>query len=286
MIKYLFTDGTSGVKEVQSQEELASLVRSATHPDKIRIWVFNTHQWISYADFSGHKNGNTNILLSEKKLSTETPVMNEAGPEALHNEPVLKRGSSWIKKTIFFTLGAGAIFLVYNFTQVKWEKLEPLHIVAAWPENVSPVNVDSVLADIEFTRGQKLDKTTRTNLRIRNTWPDRILLQANAAHDSSSSGSKFHDVEISIDNTTGYKIDTAVVELTAWKNNEVSSVDTIQFKNISYAMPAKRMLNGVYRVDSLTVSFSLIKAKVFNFCYSVDKKSNYGNNIDKWFCRE
>ena len=52
MDKYLFTDGTSGVREVQSQEELKTLIASATQPGKIRIWIFNTNEWINYAGFS------------------------------------------------------------------------------------------------------------------------------------------------------------------------------------------------------------------------------------------
>ena len=289
MEKYLFTDGTSGVKEV-SQEELATLIRSATHTDKIRIWVFNTHEWISYADFSRLHSGlsiknlpdNKNLISSSKINSSETPVENLVAK----NGSRAGTGKRWIKKSLLFTLGAAAIFLIYNFTRIKWVKAPPLNIVAAWPANVVPMNVDTVIQEIENTRGQKLDKITRTNLRIRNTWPDRILLQLNAAHDSGSAGSRFHDVELSIDNTTGYNLDNAIVKLTAWKNSEVSSEDTFHFKNISYSMPVKRMVAGVFRVDSFTVSFAMIKAKVFNFCYSADKKSNYGSNIDKWFCRE
>src|SRR5687768_18499793 len=52
MEKYLFTDGTNVIREVQSKEELLTLVQSAGDPGKIRIWIFSTCEWITYTEFS------------------------------------------------------------------------------------------------------------------------------------------------------------------------------------------------------------------------------------------
>ena len=271
MEKYLFTDGTNGVREVHSQEELKKIVESAARPDLIRIWVFNTHEWISCTDF------NKQYSFSKKQTPDNTIIK---------RKQIAVPARRWLSKTLLFTITGAAIFLVYNFTRVEWKKAMPVSITADRPANVPLMDADSLIQEIEMTRGQKLDKITRTNLRLRNTWPERILLQLNAGRDTSSAGSRFHDVELTIDNTTGYNLDNAIVKLTAWKNNEVSATDTFRFGSISYAMPAKRIIKDSYRADSLSVSFSSLKAKAFNFCYSTDKKSNYGNNTDKWFCRE
>ena len=52
MEKYLFTDGTNLVREVQSKEELYTLIQSSGDSGKIRIWIFSTSEWISYTEFS------------------------------------------------------------------------------------------------------------------------------------------------------------------------------------------------------------------------------------------
>ena len=288
MEKYLFVDNTGGVREVQSKEELNSLIQSAPRADSIRIWVFNTHEWISYADFSKNRNeipgnGPTNGKQSNgnKKIADSViPATNGEG----HITSFKRR--HWLNKVLFFSLPAVALLLVHNFTLIDWKKASPLNITADHPANVPPVDTDSIIQTIEMFRGQKLDRTTRTNLRIRNGWPDRILLQLHAERDSSNAGSRFYNIELSIDNTTGYNIDNAIVKLTTWKNMTVNSSDTLLFRNISYALVAKRMLKNSYRADSLSVSFQGIKARSFNFCYSADKKSNYGNAGDRWFCRE
>jgi hypothetical protein len=52
MENFLFTDGTNGVKEVQSADELQRLIDASPDKNAIRIWVFNTSEWLSYADFT------------------------------------------------------------------------------------------------------------------------------------------------------------------------------------------------------------------------------------------
>ncbi len=179
-----------------------------------------------------------------------------------------------------------AIFLVYNFTRVKWTSLAPLQITAERPANVPVMSVDSLIGVVETLRGQKLDKTTLTNLRIRNTWPDRIKLQIKCDRDSGAAGIKYKNIELSVDNSTGYQIDNVVIELKNWQNEIIHKTDTFHLNNIGYAALSNRMLKNEYRGDSLSVSFLNIKARSFNFCYSFDKESNYGNLNDRWFCKE
>ena len=280
MEKYLFTDGTNAVREVQSKEELDTVIQSSGDPGKIRIWIFSTNEWITYTEFSKRSVAK---VLPIKKIATkeekkkETVVVNPQKREIKYTGAI---------KFFIVTLTGAAIFLVYNFTRVKWHTASSLQITAARPENTPLVNVDSLIQIIETARGQKLDKVTLTNLRIRNTWPDRIELQLKSDRDTSQAGTKFYNIEISIDNSTGYNIDNAVAELKEWKNGQVNSIDTIHFSNIGYSELSDRKLPVEYRGDSLSVSFLSIRARSFNFCYSSDKESNYGNFNDRWFCRE
>jgi len=280
MEKYLFMDGTNLVREVQSKEELDTIIQSSGDPGKIRIWIFNTSEWITYSEFS------------KRSVAKVFPLKKAASEEEKKKEAVVvsqrKREIKYTGAIKFFivTLTGAAIFLVYNFTRLKWHTASSLQITAARPENTPLVNVDSVIQLIETERRQKLDKVTLTNLRIRNTWPDRIELQVKSDRDTSQAGTKFYNIEISIDNSTGYNIDNAVAELKDWKNGQVNSIDTIHFSNIGYSELSDRKLPAEYRGDSLSVSFLSIRARSFNFCYSSDKQSNYGNFNDRWFCRE
>jgi hypothetical protein len=271
MEKYLFTDGTGEIREVQSEEELNTLVKSASHPERIRIWLFSSNEWISYAAFSKR----STTTFREKSFVAEEAVTAEL--------PVRKRG--WLKKTLLFTLAGTTVFLVYNFTRIKWERIEPLNSPAARPANVPIINTDSVIDLVETVRGQKLDKITRTNLRIRNTWPERILLQLDAERESKGNTTRYSNINVTLDNATGYLIDEAIVKLTVWRKNEAPRSDTLHFNSIGYASPAKQEIKETFKGDSIAVSFYSIKAKSFNFCYSADKQSNYGNMGDRWFCK-
>jgi len=277
MEKYLFTDGTNVIREVESREELQSLIQTSAEPAKVRIWIFNTNEWVSLADFNKRTYRQNSLV---KK--TEPVIEDKKPPAPPRRSPI----PGYLKKGLIGIVGAAAIFLVYNFTKVTWRKTSPLNITAERPANTPAVNVDSLIETVEALRGQKLDKITRTNLRIRNSWPDLIQLQLTADREISRSGSRYSNAEISVDNSTGYNLDNAIVKLDVWNESEVTGSDTIQFSNISYAALSKRKLESVYRGDSLSVSFISIKSKVFNFCYSSEKKSNYGNYNDRWFCRE
>jgi hypothetical protein len=271
MERFLFTDGTGEIKEVQSKAELDSLINAAPSPDRIRIWLFSSNEWISWAAFS--KN-------SRAEIKKNIPVVTETNSII----PV-PRKRNWLTKTLFFTLAGTSVFLVYNFTRIKWSALAPLNVQASRPANVPIINNDSLVAEIEFARAQKLDKVTRTNLRIRNNWPENVLLHLAAKRETNGSTISYNNINITLDNATGYQVDEATVKLTVWKKGQEERSDTVQFNNIGYTTPAKRDINESYQGDSLSVSFYSIKARAFNFCYSADKQSNYGNMADRWFCK-
>ena len=96
-----------------------------------------------------------------------------------------------------------------------------MEITAARPNNVPLMDVDSLIQEIEFVRGQKLDRVTATNLRIRNTWPDRMQLKLKSERETANGDTKFYNVNLFIDNSTGYNIDQAIVELTPGKMTRI-----------------------------------------------------------------
>ena len=284
MNKFLFTDGTNGVVEVQSLEELEILVDNAIQVDKIKIWLFSSNEWISYAAFRKQ------YPLLTRKVK---PVVFNEMVDANNSNAILRTGykqppqkkKHWIKKYLFLVAATAGIFLVFNFTKIKWEKAEPLNTSAVRPANVPEMNIDSLIEEIEYTRAQPLDRNTRSNLRLRNTWPERILLQLLAAREMNGSSSRFFNVTVSVDNTTGFNLDNAVVKLCVWNAKRVVHTDTLQFSNIRYDKLAARELSNRYKGDSISIAFESIRAKAFNFCYSASTKNSSGNYNDRWFCR-
>jgi hypothetical protein len=274
MDKFLFTDGISGVKEIHSRNELQKLIDATEQPDKIRIWIFNSHEWISYAAFC--------------KLA---PVfVKKQVPAAVETQPLQTLGArktnKWLKKFLFLVFLVAGGFLIFNFTGISWEKGEAIFTSAARPENMPARDIDSLIWTIEELRGQKLDRSTRTNLRLRNTWPERILVQLSAAPETNKNKeTRFSGIELMIDNTTGFAIDKMVLNVTSWKGQTRSISDTFHFNSIGYDGPVKRMLDTRYRGDSITVTVESIRAKSFNFCYSANNKNEDGH-YDPWFCRD
>ena len=274
MSKYLFTDEINEVKELQSQEELQTQIGSAPFPDKIRIWVFSSNEWISNKTF-------------QKKFPSviKKEMAAESFSEAERNGKTGK-GKHWLKKFLIVSSAAAGVILIFNFTKIKWTRATPVNSTAARPVNVPLMDIDSLIMTIEEDRGVLLDKSTRTNLRLRNTWPDRIELKLNAERQTSNSGSLFYNVNVSVDNASGFNLDDAVVKISVWKNGQANATDTLQFNNIRYGNLSSRQLSDTYRGDSMAVSFESIRAKSFNFCYSATVKNNSGNYNDRWFCRE
>lgn len=274
MEKYLFTDGLNGVKEASSQQELEKLIDASARPEQISIWVFNSNEWMSYAAYR-------RLFPAVSKKETMPGI--SAGAVAVKG---VSSGKRWLKRSLFFPAMAAGALLVFNFTKIKWEKAAPVDFTATRPGNVPLMDIDSLVEEIEYDRGEALDRSTKTNLRLRNTWPDKVELKLHSERETSSAGSRFLNVSLSIDNTTGFNIDNAVVKLSVWKNQKLNTSDTLRFSNIRYDKLLTRAIDAVYRGDSISVSFESIRAKAFNFCYSATIKNNSGNYNDRWFCRE
>jgi hypothetical protein len=275
MNKFLFTDGTGGVEQVQSITELESRILGSVQPGQIRLWLFSSNEWISLAEFRKQ------FPLPPGK---ENPVLITGNPSAALNQQPINR-KHWLIKGLYVAGTAAILFLISNFTKIKWEKASPVSISAIRPDNVPQMDIDSLIGEIEYTRGQLLDRNTKINLRLRNTWPDRILLQLKAEREKSNSGYRFFNIDIAIDNTTGFNLDEALVKLSVWEKGKINSTDTVLFNAIWFDKLAKRPIETGYKGDSISIAFESIKAKAFNFCYSAATKNNSGNYNDRWFCR-
>lgn len=274
MNKYLFTDGTNGVTEAHTTDELLSLINSAAEPGKARVWVFSTNEWMSCADFFKKYPG-------LKKAETIT------SPAITASQPVKRKSKyQWMKRTAFAAVATAVALLIFNFTGASWQKTPPLKATAARPSNVPLMDMDSLINEIELLRGKALDKGTSYNLRLRNNWPDHILLQLNADKETKGGVSRFLNVTVSIDNATGFNIDGAGIKLQLWKKGKASKAGEIQVKNIAYGKQAQHVFSGVFNGDSISASFQTIRAKAFNFCYDAEKENSSGNYNDRWFCRD
>src|SRR5687767_15155723 len=192
MEKYLFTDRTNAVREVQSQQELQTLIEASEDPLSIQIWIFRTQAWIDLATYRK----NFSSIFKKNTVSPPKTYVNGIRPQ----------GGRWLKQFLVMSFFLVCVFLVYNFARIKWVNASPVSIIAPRPANVPVVDIDSLINEIEYNRGISVDKTTRTNLRIRNNWPERLVLQLSANRDSNGSESRFYDLILSIDNSTGYMV--------------------------------------------------------------------------------
>ena len=205
MEKYLFNDGTNIIKEAHTAEELKSLLLTCTDPAKTKIWVFDTNEWLSFTEFSKKYNF----------ISTPTAVAKRNVPPRIEENGETET-PGWKRKIKNFVIIISVIavaLLVYNFTHVGWEKVGPVNFTASRPANTPYVNSDSLIQVIETQRGQSLDKVTKTNFRIRNSWPEKISLKLTGDKYSNKLTNRYENLEFSIDNSTGYNLDNAVVQL-------------------------------------------------------------------------
>lgn len=275
MDKFLFTDGTSGVRVVHSLDELRRLLHNLPSPDHARIWLYNTGEWIPYASF---------IARYQQRLIPETEALQPSASRDNREIPVKKK-KKITAPALMLAIAAGAV-LVFNFASAKWISSGKILVTAARPANVPFMDADSLVKVIEFQRGRPVDKNTRNNLRLRNNWPEQIRLQLEASRETRNGHHRFSDIVVQIDNATGYPLDMAIVTLQGWKNGKPVRRDTIRFGRIGYDKANTRNLANSWQCDSLSISFSEIRSSAFNFCYAALIPNPSGNHNDRWFCRE
>ena len=206
MEKFLFTDGSSGVREASSRKELEEFAANAAGGPGLKVWVYGRNEWLGYAAFT------TQYPLTarhNRKEQAEFPA-HAASPSV--------KPARWKKRLLGYTAVIILLLLVFNFTRMRWEKPVTVTMSSTRPANVPVMDVDSLVRDIELRRGEKIDRNTKSNLRLRNTWPEVILLETTATKERSDRANKFSGISIKVDNTTGHVIDEAIVMLNSWIN--------------------------------------------------------------------
>lgn len=282
-MKFLFNDGSGSITEVYSNDELNILINNTIHKEQIRIWRYSTSQWIGYEEFLKSQNRSEfqgSLTLPNKQ---EEPI-GENAPKKITNLLGIVKMS-----VVVIGIIGGIFILIYVFFTKEWTDPTPVTAFAERPLNSPKVNTDSLVGVIEVTEFRTLDKLTKTNLRLRNNWPEKIVLSLQydrSQHKRDATLSKFINTGINIENLTGYDLEEAVVELKVWKFHEVIKTDTFHFKAISYTAPSIRYTGQEYQGDSLSVNFRTIRSLGLNFCYSYERPAHSGNPNDKWFCKD
>jgi hypothetical protein len=282
-MKFLFTDGPGSTTEVYSNEELNILINNSIHKERIRIWRYSTSQWISYEEFLKSQN-RAEFQSSAATLRNKEEPIGDAPPKKITNLLGIIKMS-----VVVIGIIGGVFILVYVFFSKEWMDPAPVTAFAERPINSPKVNTDSLIGVIEVTEFRTLEKLTKTNLRLRNNWPDKIVLSLQydrSQHARDATLFKFINTGINIENLTGYNLDEAVVELKVWKFHEIIRTDTFHFKSIGYTAPSIRYTGQEYQGDSLSVNFHTIRSLDLNFCYSYERPALSGNPNDKWFCKD
>lgn len=275
MDKFLFTDGSSGVREIHSKEELIRLLNALPSPAQARIWLYSTGEWIPYSSF----------IMRFKDQPDLHPVAVHSADSGRALGAHEKKRKRYAAPLLMLGIAVSAL-LVFNFASAKWVSSGKFSVSAGRPVNVPVMDPDSLAAVIESQRGRLLDKSTRNNLRLRNNWPEQILLRLEATRETRNGRQRFSGITVQIDNATGFQLDRAIVKLQGWKNGKPFHSDTLQFSRIRYDKVLTRELAESWLCDSLSITFSEIRSAAFNFCYTSQAKHNSGNYNDRWFCRE
>jgi hypothetical protein len=287
-MKFLFNDGSGSTREVYSEEELNILINNVQQKEKIRIWKFNTSQWITYADYIRERPARPERF--KVPVPDETIALDTGHTPQRSAPGKFKKFLTTLKIVIISASILGVItLLAFVLLKKEWLDAAPGLVFAERPVNSPPLNTDSLVTIIQQTEFRTLDKLTKTNLRLRNNWPDKIVLSLQyekRQHANDATLFRFENSAISIENTTGYELDNAVVELKVWKLHQNIRTDTFHFAAVSYVGPSVKYTVKQYEGDSLSVNFQKIRSYGLNFCYSYGLPSVSGNPNDKWFCKD
>lgn len=286
-MKFLFNDGSGSVREVHSEEELNILINNTSQKQLIRIWLFNSSQWISYNDY-------LRIQKPSPLKKFQVPLIEESVATEEQNQTAAPRKITKFLTTVKVVVISAAIIgiaTVVAFALMKKEWLEPSSAIvyADRPENSPTINTDSLVAVIQETEFRILEKLTKTNLRLRNNWPDKIVLSlaySKSQNANDNTRFRFDHTTINLENTTGYDLDNAVVEVKVWRLHQNVLTDTFHFAAVRHAIPAVKDTGKEYQGDSISLNFQKIRSYGLNFCYTYDLPSVSGNPNDKWFCKD
>lgn len=321
-MKFLYNDGSGKIREVSSKEELDYYLSISPDKNRVRIWLFHTSSWITYQEYlkampqsdrtSAYAKASadevvkpetekrpviitTPIIETPKETKAETVeppfIFGPAPPAKEKNtrpQTVTKPLQILLNICIVLVV-AGGVYAALFYNKKEWTEPRVFETAAPRPANVPNLNLDSLVQMVEVKELRTLNKITKMNLRLRNNWPEKIVLTLQGEqqkHLKKDSVLRFNELQMIVKNFSGYEIDAAVAAVNVWENGEVSKVDTFRLSNIGYRDPYTQTIPNTYKGDSLTVHFYSIRSFGLNFCYSYDEPTISGNPNDKWFCKD
>lgn len=299
-MKFLFNDGSGKIRELSSKEELDYYISISPDKNKCRIWLYRSSHWIGYEEYLHRAATNRSQWNGQHETVKPVPVVEKIAPIAPPPPPVSREKKprpSTITKPLQLLLNicivlvvAGGVYAALFYSTKEWTDPRSFDTVAVRPANTPPLNVDSLIYTIEVKEKRTLDKLTKMNLRLRNNWPEKIVLTLQGqqqVHLKKDSIHRFDNLQCIVKNFTGYTIDHAVVTLTVWRDGSTKTQDTFRLEQIDHrGDPYTLNIHNTYKGDSLTIQFRTIRSFGLNFCYSYEEPTISGNPNDKWFCKD
>lgn len=302
-MKFLYNDGSGKIREVSSKEELDYYIGISPDKSRIRIWLYHSSKWMDYQEYlktaianrqSAMDRAPAAVKQQTAKVEPVVPPFTPSPPPPVVKEK--KPRPQTVTKPLQIILNicivlvvAGGVYAALFYSNKEWTEPLVFDITAPRPENAPEINMDSLIQTIEVKELRTLDKLTKMNLRLRNNWPDKIVLTLQVEMRrqlKKDSLREFRNLKWTVKNFSGYEIDEAVAALNVWRNGEVSKQDTFRLTGIGYREPFTMNIPNTYKGDSLTVNFYSIRSFGLNFCYSYEQPNISGNPNDKWFCKD
>lgn len=304
-MKFLYNDGSGKIKEVSSKEELDYYIGISPDKNKIRIWLYHSSNWIGYQEYLKIVHRASSMPARAAQVVNPAPASAGAAVSSFPPAsspvpaPIVKEKKpppETVTKPLQIILNicivlvvAGGVYTALFYNKQEWTEPRVFGITAPRPANAAVMNMDSLIRMLEAKELRTLDNLTKLNLRLRNNWPDKIVLtlQAEARkHLKKDSLRQFNNLEWVVKNNSGYELDEAVVALNVWQDGEVNVQDTFRLTGIGYREPFTMNISNSYKGDSLTVHFYSIRSLGLNFCYTYEEPAISGNPNDKWFCKD
>jgi hypothetical protein len=300
-MKFLFNDGSGKIRELSSKEELDYYISISPDKQKLKIWLYHSSSWISYEEFlkraATHKspwNGKPETVqpavVIEKSIAPTPPPPAPAIKEKKRHAQTVTKPLQLLLNICIVLVVAGGVYAALFYSQKEWTDPQFFDTTASRPHNTPPLNADSLIHMIEVKEKRTLDKLTKMNLRLRNNWPEKIVLTLQGqqqTHLKNDSIRRFENLQCIVKNFTGYTIDHAVVMLQVWQSGSPKIQDTFRLEQIDHRGDAYTLnISNTYKGDSLTIRFSSIRSFGLNFCYSYEEPTISGNPNDKWFCKD
>jgi len=318
-MKFLYNDGSGKIREVSSKEELDYYLSISPDKNRVRIWLFHSSSWITYQEYVkagignrqsaiGNETSNVKREMEKRPVIITTPIVETPhqakaetaeppfifGPAPTAKEKTTRpqtvtKPLQIILNICIVLVVAGGVYAALFYNKKEWTEPGSFETTALRPANVPDLNLDSLIQMVEVKELRTLDKLTKMNLRLRNNWPEKVVLTLQGErqkHLKKDSVLRFNNLQMIVKNFSGYELDAAVVAVNVWDNGEVSKVDTFRLTNIGSRDPYTQNIPNTYKGDSLTVHFYSIRSFGLNFCYSYDEPTISGNPNDKWFCKD